>query len=179
MARSNLSRSEAQYQFLIVGYGNELRGDDAVGPRVAEIVASWQLPSIKSLSVHQLTPELINDIADTNYVIFVDACSGSNCSRTMQLDPIVLGDYSSRSLASQDTHRCNPLFLLMLTKQLYNCTPQAWFLRVPVESFDFGEELSSTTKRGCDRAVTTIEQFIRTYRQPVWTKKSEACMKSA
>lgn len=177
MTGSNVTKSSSQVQFLIIGYGNELRGDDAVGPRIAEIVASWQLPSIKSLAVHQLTPELINDIADTNYVIFVDACSGSSCGRTMQLDPIVISDRSSKSLVARETHRCNPLSLLMLTKQLYNHVPQAWFLKVPVESFDFGKDLSSTTKRGCDKAITTIEQFVRTYRQPVWTK-SETCMKS-
>ncbi|MEA5463808.1 hydrogenase maturation protease [Leptothoe sp. PORK10 BA2] len=178
MTPPNANKSATQFQFLIIGYGNELRGDDAAGPRVAQIVASWQLPSIKSLAVPQLMPELINDIADTNYVIFVDACSGSSCSSTMQLDPIIIGDHSTKSLVAQETHRCNPLSLLMLTKQLYDRAPQAWFLKMPVESFDIGKELSSTTKRGCDRAVTTIEQFIRSYRQPVWLQP-EAYMKSA
>lgn len=169
MTRSTSIQPAAPIRFLVIGYGDELRGDDAVGPRVAEIVASWNLPSIKSLSVHQLTRELVNNIADTDYVIFVDAFSDSSCARTLQLDPVVLGDRSPKTLAAQETHHsCNPLSLLDLTQQLYKRAPQAWFLRVPTESFDFGEKLSSTTQRGCDRAVRTIEQFFKNYRRPTW-----------
>ncbi|MGB7084995.1 MAG: hydrogenase maturation protease [Phormidesmis sp.] len=178
MTRSSSFQSVASSRFLIIGYGNELRGDDAVGPRVADIVANWHLPSVKSISVHQLTPELVNDISATDYVIFVDACSGTSCARTVQLDPIVVGDHSSRTLAANDTHSCNPLALLHLTEQLCSHTPQAWFLQVPIESFGFGKDLSSTTKRGCDQAVRTIEQFLKTYQHPTWLKQT-ACMKSA
>ncbi|MEL7068714.1 MAG: hydrogenase maturation protease [Cyanobacteria bacterium J06581_3] len=178
MTRSSATQSVNQVRFLVIGYGNELQGDDAVGPRVAEIVASWQLTAIKSLSVRQLTSELVNDIADADYVIFVDACSDKSCARTLQLDPVVIGDRSSKTLAAKDTHQCNPLLLLRLTRQLYNRVPQAWCLQVPIESFEFKEELSSTTKRGCDRAVRTIEQFIRNYRQPAWIAP-ETYVKSA
>lgn len=47
MTRSSATQSVNQVRFLVIGYGNELQGDDAVGPRVAEIVASWQLTAIK------------------------------------------------------------------------------------------------------------------------------------
>jgi len=33
--------------YLIIGYGNTLRGDDGAGPRVAEAVAGWGLPNVR------------------------------------------------------------------------------------------------------------------------------------
>jgi hydrogenase maturation protease len=43
---------------LVIGYGNELRSDDGVGPRVARAVAEWRLPGVEAIAVHQLTLEL-------------------------------------------------------------------------------------------------------------------------
>lgn len=157
----------AQSHFLIIGYGNELRGDDAAGSTVADAVANWKLSSVKTVVAHQPTPELVNHIVAADYVIFVDACSDESCARTVQIDPIVIGASAPRTLPT-DTHHYNPLSLLNLTQQMYNRAPQAWRLRVPSESFEFGEGLSSITKRGCDRAVRTIEQFFKTYQQPAW-----------
>ncbi|MGB3300933.1 MAG: hydrogenase maturation protease [Phormidesmis sp.] len=155
-------------RFLIIGYGNELRGDDAVGPIAADVVASWNLPETKAMSVHQLTEDLASHVAATDYVIFISACSGSSCARTVQLDPVVEGTQMFEALAVKDIHSCNPLSLLYLAQQIYGRKPQAWFLQIPIESFDCEEGLSSITQRGCDQAVRTVEKFMRTYRQPVW-----------
>jgi hydrogenase maturation protease len=165
----------AQSRFLVIGYGDELRGDDAVGLKVAQTVASWQLPFVKTMAVHQLGPELMNDIAAADYVIFVDACSDTCHARTVQLDPMVVGtspppaSFSPRSNAnSAHSPSCHPLELLNLANQLYGKAPQAWLLKVPTERFNASERLSSITQRGCDQAVRTIEQFWKTYQQPVW-----------
>lgn len=150
-------------RFLIIGYGNELRKDDAVGPLVAEAVANWQMPSIRSLSVLHLTENLVHDIAGTDYAIFVTACSGSSCARTLQIDPIEQGSRMFEALAVKDIHTCNPRTLLDLSQQRYGREPQAWFLQVPVESVAEGEGLSSTAQQGGDHAVRIIGQFLKTY----------------
>ena len=36
-------------EILVVGYGNTLRGDDGVGPRVAEAIGKRQLPGVRTL----------------------------------------------------------------------------------------------------------------------------------
>jgi len=43
---------------LLIGYGNELRGDDAIGPLVARALAELRLPGTQVLALTQLTPEL-------------------------------------------------------------------------------------------------------------------------
>ena len=58
---------------LVIGYGNELLGDDGVGPAVARAVQRWRHPRICAIAAHQLTPELVEAIADAERVVFVDA----------------------------------------------------------------------------------------------------------
>jgi Ni,Fe-hydrogenase maturation factor len=55
---------------LVIGYGNSLRGDDSIGIKVAQIVADWHLPKVRSLSPHQLTPELAAELAQVDLAIF-------------------------------------------------------------------------------------------------------------
>ncbi|MBE9069162.1 hydrogenase maturation protease [Leptolyngbya cf. ectocarpi LEGE 11479] len=158
----------AEYDFLIIGYGNELCGDAAVGPWVAMSVADWQLPAVKSVAVPQLIPELTAELAQTNYVMFVDAC-GHNRIRTVQIAPIVVCEQPpSRAFAA---HTYDPLSLLNLTQRLYHRYPQAWLLQIPIESCDLGGDLSSKAHQGCDRALRSIEQFLITYRRPVFGER--------
>lgn len=165
------------YSFLIIGYGNELRGDDAVGGQVAQAVAQWHLPDVQALIVHQLLPELAIEVAKSDYVVFIDACGEDSCARSVQIDPIVIGSHDTQS-ASTLTHTHSARGLLRLTEQIYGYTPQAWLLQVPSESFDFGQQLSSTARSGCDEALRVIERFLTNYRTP-YSVSSEPCMKSA
>jgi hydrogenase maturation protease len=41
---------------LVIGYGNSLRGDDGIGIKVAQIVADWHLPKVRSLKLNKTTP---------------------------------------------------------------------------------------------------------------------------
>ncbi|MEO0433118.1 MAG: hydrogenase maturation protease [Cyanobacteria bacterium J06656_5] len=153
-----------EYDFLVIGYGNKLCGDDSVGPWVAMVVADWNLPAVRSLAVNQLTPNLTDELAKTNYVMFVDAC-GRKTIQTVQIDPLVVCDQQPASMAFA-AHSYDPLALLNLTQRLYKRHPQAWLLQIPVESCDLGNKLSSKAHQGCDRALRAIERFLVTYRQP-------------
>ncbi|MGB7087940.1 MAG: hydrogenase maturation protease [Phormidesmis sp.] len=157
-------------QFLIVGSGSAAGGDLAAGPTVAQAVADWQLPSVKSLVVQSLTPTCVSEMAKSDYVIFVGACGDQSCARTVQLDPIV---ESTRLPSSYPTcaHSYGPWELLHLTREIYDRVPQAWQLQIPTEHFDVGAPLSSTTQRGCDRATRTIETFLQTYQRPVFASQ--------
>ncbi|MGD1854329.1 MAG: hydrogenase maturation protease [Leptolyngbyaceae cyanobacterium] len=170
MLSSTQTSTVLEYDFLVIGYGSELCGDDAVGPWVAMVVADWHLPAVKSLSVPQLTPELTTELAKTNYVMFVDAC-GRKAVRTVQIAPIAVSDELSPSMAFA-AHTYDPCALLNLTQRLYKRHPQAWLMQIPIESCDLGGELSSVARQGCDRALRSIEQFLVTYRQPALCMKS-------
>ncbi len=46
---------------LVLGYGNELRGDDGLGPLVARTVADANIPGVRVLTARQLLPEFAAD----------------------------------------------------------------------------------------------------------------------
>lgn len=165
---SPTTQTSTRHTLLVIGYGNALRGDDAVGCEVAIAVADWHLLPIKSVAVQQLMPELAAEIAKADYVIFVDACSKSYAP-TIQLDPIVVDKNALAYCAAPIlmNHACNPSALVALTHVLYGRHPQTWLLQIPTEHCDLGRPLSKTAQRGMDLALRTIEQFLITYLQPV------------
>ena len=48
---------------LVIGYGNVLRHDDGVGPRVAEAIEELNLPGVRTLVCQQLSPEHAEPVA--------------------------------------------------------------------------------------------------------------------
>jgi hydrogenase maturation protease len=139
---------------LVIGYGNTLRGDDAIGPCVAGAVATWQLPGVRALAVHQLTPELAEALATAGLAIFVDACPASEGE-----------EVGLRSLEPADSpyllgHVSDPRYLLGLARALYGWSPPAWWILVPGASFEFGDSLSVLATRGVEAAVRQIAHLV-------------------
>ncbi len=136
---------------LVIGYGNELRGDDAAGPKVVEAAAGWQLPKLRTLTCQQLTPELAESIANASAVVFVDASvNGEDPSvQAVRIEPLAEG--------VKATHTTDPRWLLALAQQAFGRCPPAWLVSVPGEHFAFGERLSPKAAEG----VATAEEKVR------------------
>uniref|UniRef100_B8HQ64 Hydrogenase maturation protease n=1 Tax=Cyanothece sp. (strain PCC 7425 / ATCC 29141) TaxID=395961 RepID=B8HQ64_CYAP4 len=144
-------------RFLVIGYGNPLRGDDGVGQSVAERVASWQLAGVRSLAVHQLTPELVMELAEAETVIFVDAWIGAFDLETAAIRLEILQRTTPDDPAG---HAMDPRTLLVLTELLENHQPQAYQLLIPAQQFEFSEEFSALTQRGMEQALATLKQLF-------------------
>jgi len=138
---------------LIIGYGNALRRDDGVGLKVATEAEKLGFSGTRSLSLHQLTPELAATIAEVERVIFVDA--GINCD-TVQLQAI----QPEEATGSQMGHFCDARSLLALSQILYHYAPQAWLITIPAVDFDFGEQFSSLAENGVAHALQIIEKLL-------------------
>lgn len=136
---------------LIIGYGNTLRGDDGVGPRVAETVAALGLPGVQALPCALLTPELADLIASARQVIFVDAAV--DAPREVQLRRLAPAD-SSRIMA----HAAEPRTLLALARDVFGQAPTAWWLTIPIQDLGIGEELSPLAQQGFATAVEEIRR---------------------
>ncbi|MBE9169989.1 hydrogenase maturation protease [Pleurocapsales cyanobacterium LEGE 06147] len=139
---------------LVIGYGNTLRSDDGVGQIVAEKIANFHLPEVRSLYLHQLTPELAADIAEVELVIFVDACLAS-IAPDVRVNP--LKPLSSMNIGS---HTSDPRILLNLSHILYNHCPKAWWVTIPGENFELGNKISSLARRGMTQALKQIDSLI-------------------
>ncbi len=143
--------AETGPQVLVIGYGNELRGDDAAGPKVVEAATGWQLPKLRTLTCQQLTPELAESIAGASAVVFVDASVNAEDPSVQAVRIGPLGE------GVRATHSADPRWLLALAQQAFGRCPPAWLVSVPGERFGLGESLSSKAAEG----VATAEEKVR------------------
>ena len=139
-------------EFLVIGYGNTLRGDDGVGPRVAEAVGHLCLPGVRTLICSLLTPELADPISRVNKVIFVDAAvDAPNEVQWRKLEP----NKTSQLMA----HAADPRTMLALARDVFGHVPEAWWLTIPAMDLGFSEEFSPEVQRGFAEAVKKIQAF--------------------
>ena len=139
-------------ELLVIGYGNTLRGDDGVGPRVAEAVGHLRLPGVRTLICPLLTPELAEPISRAAKVIFVDAAV--DVPKEVQwrkLEP----NETSQLMA----HAADPRTMLALARDVFGHAPEAWWLTIPAMDLSFREELSPEVQRGFAEAVEKIQIF--------------------
>jgi len=140
---------------LVVGFGNQFRRDDGVGPYVVNLVrvALGFLPleplddgfdtlgeAVDTIVLHQLTPELAETIKDYELLIFVDAHVGNlpDPIREVSLDAVYTQPFVS--------HQFHPSTVLALAQQLYGHAPRTVLFSIRGHDFDFGEGLSSETQ---------------------------------
>jgi len=139
---------------LVIGYGNTLRGDDGVGPRVAETLEAMHLPGVKTLICQQLSPEHAAPISLADTVIFVDAAVDS--PKQVQLRRLQPSD-TSQLMA----HAADPRTMLALSRDVFGHVPQAWWLTIPAVSLEFSESLTPKARLGFAEAVDKIQKLCR------------------
>ena len=139
-------------RILVIGYGNTLRGDDGVGPRVAEAIAALNLPGVRTLACPLLTPELADPISRAEKVIYVDAAV--DAPREVQWRELQPNE-SSQIMA----HAADPRTMLALSRDVFGQVPAAWWLTIPAVDLGFHEEFSPAVQRDFAVAVQKIREF--------------------
>lgn len=153
MAKLNMAAASI-YDVVVIGYGNDLRGDDGLGPRVAAEIGCGAWPNVRAVAVHQLTPELVDILAQVQLAFFVDACARQDAN------PIEVHRIEPGNLALM-THAGDPRALLNLTQTLYGQAPNAWWVTIAGNNFDLGEKLSQVGEQHAKMAVDQIEHLLR------------------
>jgi hydrogenase maturation protease len=135
--------------FLIIGYGNTLRGDDGAGPHVAETVAARNYPGVRTLVCALLTPELADPISQARVAVFVDAAVDA-------LGEVQLRKLEPAASSQIMSHAADPGTLLALARDVFGRAPEAWWLTIPAVEFDFGGDFSPATQQGVAIALEKI-----------------------
>lgn len=139
-------------QLLVIGYGNELRSDDGVGPKVAAALDALNLPQVRVIACHQLMPELAEPVSQAEKVVFVDAAINAKLEPELRdLEPAGAGQIMA--------HAADPRTVLALARDLFGHAPPAWWLTIPTENMEFGETLSPVAQRGLNLAVAEIQKL--------------------
>jgi len=139
---------------LVIGYGNELRTDDGVGPEVVRTAERWALPGVECRTVQQLTPDLAERLSHFQRVIFVDASPATSCPQ------LKVGRLQPGNTREWPTHSCDPAAILGLTKTLYHRCPEGWMIAVPAFSFAFGLGLSPRTRKLLPRTLEHLRNLL-------------------
>ena len=129
--------TQDQVRCLILACGNTLRSDDGVGPWLAQWVEDHfpAAPNLRVISRQQWTPELAEEIARAQSVLFID-CSIDATPGAVRLVPV--GPASGQHTVA--THHSGAAELLALSRDLYNTLPRtALQLTIGAASTQLGE----------------------------------------
>jgi hydrogenase maturation protease len=138
----------------VFAWGNESRGDDAIGAILASRIVDLDNPAINVVEDHQLQIEHVMDIVENVPMLFIDA--------SVAIDT----DYLLEKLtpfrdASISTHAISPVALLDLYEQtLGKSAPDAYLLHVRGNSFELGEEISAATSESVNKAWRFLDDLF-------------------
>jgi hydrogenase maturation protease len=141
---------------LVVGYGNPLRGDDGIGWRAAELLATDpRLAGARILTHHQLVPELAVDVSRASLVVLVDAAAdgdpGSVSVRRIRPRPVAPATLS---------HHLDPEALAGLAEDLYGVVPPIAVVSLAAGSFAEGDRLSGPVERALPEVVEVVADVV-------------------
>jgi hydrogenase maturation protease len=138
--------------------GNTLRGDDGVGP----FLAAWAEQrfasdsSIRVISRQQRTPDLAEDIAHAESVLFID-CSVESAPGSINLRPV----HQSAPQQGLATHHQGAAELLSLTRELYDSLPKnAQLLTIGAGAMALSENFSEPVTAALPHACRLIEETV-------------------
>jgi len=140
---------------LVVGIGNPLRGDDGVGPSIANRIAALRLPGVEAITVHQLLPELAARLPQYSTVIFIDAIPCANPKTGAALRRI-----SGEGGPKRFSHQLAPTQLLEMAKTISVRVPDAWLLTISVSSFDICDNLSSVAIANSQLGINKVLSIV-------------------
>lgn len=142
---------------LLIGYGNTLRGDDALGPMAIECLRPL-LPDAECVSCQQLAPELAEQLAECDLAMFVDAaCDGEpGTVRIVRLTPKP-GDAASL------THHVEAAALLELSQALYGRAPEAVLVTGAGAAFGNHEGLSEQAQQALNAICRLVPRLIQDF----------------
>lgn len=132
----------------IIGYGNAIRGEDAFGLDVIKELKQLKPKNTKLLSAHQLTPEMVLELQDSNEIIFIDSCHDDKNPYALACS---LSEQSNLSLS----HHISPKTIIYMLKNLYAKNPNFYIYSMMSNSFD-----AITDKKRYTEAVSMTAEHI-------------------
>ncbi len=143
---------------LLLACGNTLRGDDGIGPWLADWAEERFSgePGVKVISRQQWTPELASDIAAAEAVLFAD------CSATSAPGAVDICDVQPTAQTDGvGTHQVSAAQLLRMTQELYGYLPRrAQLLTVGAGSMELSEEFSPAVVDAIPPACDRLEKAV-------------------
>jgi hydrogenase maturation protease len=140
---------------VVVGYGNPLRGDDAVGWRVAEsLAADPRLEGAHVMTAHQLLPELASELGEATLAVLVDARIGEPPGS------ISVAHVAPSSERGAWTHHLTPAALAGLARDVSGRTADVVVVSIGIESTEPDPGLSHAVADAVSSAREVVAELV-------------------
>lgn len=136
---------------LIIGYGSDLRGDDALGQKAA-VMLDERLsdPCVCVLRRASLTPELAHDVSLADRVIFID------CDANLDAGQIERRAIKAKPDADAMVHFLDPPALLGWARLLYGAAPPGVLFAMGGATFECADDLSEQIEQRLPQLVNMV-----------------------
>jgi hydrogenase maturation protease len=142
---------------LVIGVGNPGRGDDGLGPAVADALEGDARPGLTVESAFQLSLEHAADVAAHRCVLFVDAVAAGD--GPCELRPLAAAG-GVEAGAAWSTHVMPPEAVLAVCGVAFGRTPQAWLLAVRGYDFEPGRGLSEAARANLAPSLAAARRLV-------------------
>ncbi len=139
---------------LLIGYGNPGRGDDGLGPALAEALEADGLPGLDVEVDFQLNVENAFDLKGYDAVYFVDAA-------VQGPEPFDFHRIQPSDPALFSSHAVSPEGVLALADKLFGLRVPGYVMAVRGYAFDeFGADLSPQARLNLRAATAFLRQHL-------------------
>ncbi len=145
---------------LLIAVGNPLRRDDGAARRVIELLKPLP-PGVEIRRIHQLVPEIAEEILPYSKVVFIDAivmvpeCTSSD----IFFDEIVRPPVRWPGAV---IHESSPPEIVALSRRVFGFEGRAWVCGIPGVDFSTGEGLSPLAESCARRAAQVLRELLLT-----------------
>lgn len=147
-----------QQALTLFTWGNPSRGDDAIGPRlhqiIKQLITEFSLENIQLIEDFQLQPEHVFDINEHACIVFIDASYQGDTA--LQIAPVICEAHIGYT-----THALSPGALMNLYEktQKKQCPP-AFIFSVRGYYFELGASLSKQAEENINTAAQLLKKLL-------------------
>ncbi len=132
---------------IIVGFGNELRGEDAFGIDCVRKLKESDMKQVKFISIFQLTPEIALELLEAKEIFFLDACYCLTNHYTLACS------LEENNNPANLSHHISPKIVITILNNIYNKYPKYYIYSMLTNNFDTiinKKRYNNSIKRTCE-----------------------------
>ncbi len=147
-------------QLTVIGIGNRLRGDDAIGPLLIDALSELSDPRLELIDAGSDALGILEHLENRKKVILVDACSmGRKPGSVVSFDPadvnLILAD------DPMSLHGLGLAESLRLAESLQMLPEQLKIIGIEPDSIQFNGTLSQPVRRALKTAIQTVQDALQ------------------
>ena len=149
-----MTAPSAKPALTVFAWGNTCRGDDAIGPLLAERLRAKSPAGLSVIEDHQLNIEHVTDLDGDGAALFIDASVEVD-------DGILLEPIGPSKDGNFSTHAISPQALLnVFETTMQRPAPDSWLLHVAARNFELGAEPGAVATKAMEEAGRFLDALV-------------------